>query len=219
MAEAETPFAGLVLTGAYPALWWWAFVLVGLAVGRLDLSARRVRATLFLSGTAAAITGYALGWLSTQLLADGVAVREPVDAYERMPGWDESSVGRWDWAWLSGAQPHTGTPFWLLASAGCAVAVIAVCLVVADVLPLLAYPLASVGAMALTTYSVQVVALWVFPPDGSFGGQVWLLFTAGTVAFAVAWRLLAGRGPLERLLTWSSNRAAGLSERPPAPAI
>ena len=40
--EAETAFASLVLTGAYPALGW-AFVLVGLALGRLDLSARRVR--------------------------------------------------------------------------------------------------------------------------------------------------------------------------------
>jgi uncharacterized membrane protein YeiB len=219
VAEAETPFAVLVLTGAYPALWWWAFVLVGLAVGRLNLSARRVRVGLFLSGAAAAVAGYALGWLSTQLVANGVAVPEPVDAYERMPGWNETSVGRWDWAWLSGAQPHTGTPFWLLASAGFAVAVIAVCLVVGDALPLPAYPLASVGAMALTTYSVQVVALWVFPPDGSFGWKIWLLFTAGTVVFAVAWRLLAGRGPLERLLTWSANRAAGVSARTPASAI
>jgi uncharacterized membrane protein YeiB len=219
LAEAETAFAQLVLTGAYPALWWWAFVLVGLAVGRLDLSARRVRGRLLLGGAAAAVAGYALGWLSTQMLTSGRAFREPVDAYGRMPGWDESSVGRWDWAWLSGAQPHTGTPSWLLASAGFAVAVIAVCLMVADALPRLTYPLASVGAMALTAYSLQVVALWVFPPDGSFGWQVWLLFTAGTVAFAVAWRLLAGRGPLERLLTWSANRAAGLSDRTRAPAI
>jgi uncharacterized membrane protein YeiB len=218
-ADAETPFAVLVLTGPYPALWWWSFVLVGMALGRLDLTARRVQATLFLSGAAAAVAGYALGWLSTQLLSNGVAFPEPADAYERMPGWDESSVGQWDWAWLSGAQPHTGTPFWLLASAGFAVAVIAVCLVVAETLPLLAYPLASVGAMALTTYSSQIVALWVFPPDGSSGGMSWLVFTAGAIVFAVAWRLVAGRGPLERLLTWSANRAAGLSDRTPAPAL
>ncbi|HEX2075808.1 MAG TPA: hypothetical protein VHF92_18685, partial [Geodermatophilus sp.] len=81
--------------------------------------------------------------------------------------------------------------------------------VVADTVPPLAHPLASVGAMALTAYSLQIAALAVFPPDGSFGGTVWLLFTAGAVGFAVAWRLAAGRGPLERLLTWSSNAAAG----------
>jgi uncharacterized membrane protein YeiB len=219
MAEAETAFASLVLTGAYPVLWWWAFVLVGLAIGRLDLSARRVRAILFLAGAAAAVAGYALGWLSTQLLANGVAVREPTDAYERMPGWNEGSIGQWDWAWLSGAQPHTGTPFWLLASAGVATAVIAVCLVIAEASPRLAYPVASVGAMALTAYSLQIVALRVFPPDGSFGGHIWILFIAGVVVFAVAWRLLVGRGPLERLLTWSSNRAARLSDRTPTPAV
>ena len=219
VAEAETAFSALVLTGAYPVLWWWAFVLVGLALGRLDLSARRVRTALIQAGAAAAVTGYALGWASTHLLANGVAVPEPVDAYGRMPGWNEESIGQWDWAWLSGAQPHTGTPFWLLASAGVAVAVIAVCLVVADAFPRLTYPIASVGAMALTAYSLHIVALRVFPPDGSFGWPIWLLFIAGAIIFAVAWRLLVGRGPLERLLTWSSNRAARLSNRTPAPTL
>ncbi len=219
MAEAETAFASLVLTGAYPVLWWWAFVLVGLAIGRLDLSARRVRAILFLAGAAAAVAGYALGWLSTQLLANGVAVPEPADAYERMPGWTEESIGQWEWAWLSGAQPHTGTPFWLLASAGVATAVIAACLVAADASPRLTYPVASVGAMALTAYSLHIVVLRVFPPDGSSRWPTWILFTAGTIVFAVAWRVLVGRGPLERLLTWSSNRAAGLSDRTPAPTV
>ena len=219
VSEAETGFTALVLTGAYPVLWWWAFVLVGLALGRLDLSARRVRAVLLLAGAAAAIAGYALGWLSTQLLANGVAVPEPADASERMPGWTEESIGQWDWAWLSGAQPHTGTPFWLLASVGVAVAVIAVCLVVAEAVPRLAYPVASVGAMALTAYSLHIVVLRVFPPDGSFRWPIWILFIAGAIVFAVAWRVLVGRGPLERLLTWSSNRAAGLSDRTPAPTV
>jgi hypothetical protein len=207
----------LVLTGAYPALWWWSFVLVGLALSRLDLSARRVRTILLLAGAVAAVAGYVLGWLSTQLLANGVAVPEPEDAYGRLGGWDEESVGQWDWSWLSGSQPHTGTPFWLLASAGFAVAVIALCLVVADALPRLSYPLASVGPMALTVCSLHIVVLGILP-DVS-GGTAWIIFTAGAVAFAVAWRLFAGRGPLERLLTWSSNRAAALPDRTPAPAL
>ena len=217
LAEDEGAFASLVLTDAYPALWWWSFVLVGLALSRLDLSARRVRTILLLVGAAVAVAGYLLGWLSTQLLADGLAVPEPEDAYDRLSGWDEQSVGQWDWSWLSGSQPHTGTPLWLLASAGFAVAVIALCLVVADALPRLSYPLASVGAMALTAYSLHIVVLWTLP-DVS-GGAAWVLFTAGAVTFAVAWRLFAGRGPLERLLTWSSNRAAGLPDRTPAPAL
>jgi uncharacterized membrane protein YeiB len=220
VVEADTGFAPLVLTGAYPALWWWCFVLVGLALGRLDLFARRVRVLLFLAGAAAAVVGYVLGWASTQLLANGVAFPEPEDAYGRLRGWDEERIGQWDWAWLSGAQPHSGTAFWLLASAGVAVAVVAVCLSVAEAFPRVAYPVASVGSMALTVYTAHVLALWVFPADDpSSAGTRWLYFTAGAIAFAVAWRLLVGRGPLERLLTWSSNRAAGLSDRAPAPAL
>jgi uncharacterized membrane protein YeiB len=136
-----------------------------------------------------------------------------------MPGWDEETLGQWDWTWLTGAQPHSGTALWLLASAGFAAAVIAVCLVVADAFPRLSYPIASVGAMALTMYSLHVVAFWVFPSAASGGWPVWLLFIAGAIVFAVGWRLLAGRGPLEHVLAWSSNRAAGLAERAPAPAV
>jgi uncharacterized membrane protein YeiB len=220
VVEADTAFVPLVLTGAYPALWWWAFVVVGLAIGRVDLSARRVRAVLLLAGAATAVAGYVLGWASTHLLASGVVFPEAEDVYGRLKGWDEERMGQWDWAWLSGAQPHTGTPAWLLASTGVAVAVIAACLVVADAFPRLAYPIASVGAMALTVYSAHIVALWIFPAgDPASAGTRWLLFTAGAIVFAVAWRLLVGRGPLERLLTWSSNRAAGPSDRAPAPAL
>ncbi len=219
VAGGEQGFGPLMLTGAYPALWWWVFVLVGLALGRLDLSAPQVRRVLLVAGAATAVAGYALGWLSTQLLANGVAYPEPVDAYERMPGWDEESVGQWDWTWLTGAQSHSGTPLWLVASAGFAAAVIAVCLVVADALPRLSYPIASVGAMALTVYSLHVVAFWVFPTAASGDWTMWVVFTAGAVLFAVGWRLLAGRGPLERILARSSNRAASLTERAAAPGL
>jgi uncharacterized membrane protein YeiB len=106
-----------------------------------------------------------------------------------------------------------------LASAGFAAAIIAVCLVAADALPRLTYPIASVGAMALTAYSLQVVAFWLFPTAASGGSSMWLLFTVGVVIFSVGWRLLAGRGPLERILAWSSNRTAGPAERASAPPV
>ena len=203
-AEVETPFTALLLNGEYPALWWWTFILVGLALARLDLADGCVRVTLFLTGAAAAVTGSLLGWLSTELLADGV----PSPGLE--PAYEDS--GPWDWAWLSGAQPHSGTPFWLLASAGVAVLTIAVCLTVADALPRLTQPVASVGTMALTVYSLQVVALWALPPQMS-PGTAWVLLSTGAVASSVAWRHFAGRGPLERLLAWSSDRAARAIDR------
>jgi uncharacterized membrane protein YeiB len=209
----QVAFSPLVLTGPYPALWWSVFVLAGLALGRLDLSAPRVRAVVAGAGAAAAAAGYGLGWLSTKTLANGIAYAEPVDAYDRLRGWDEESIGVWHWDWLSGAQPHSGTPFWLLASAGVAFTIIALSLVVAEALPRLVFPVASVGAMALTVYSLQVVSLRIFPPEGSFGVAVWMAFIAGAVTFAVTWRLLVGRGPIERLLTRSSNRASGICRK------
>ncbi len=197
--DLEQPFTTLLFSGEYPALWWLTFVLVGLALARLDLTASRTRAVLLVAGATAAIIGYSLGWLSTRLLADGIPSAGLEEGYE--------SPGTWNWAWLSGAQPHSGTTFWLVASAGVAAAVIGMCLVIAEVLPRLSYPLAAVGTMALTVYSLQIVALWAFQPDLP-PGVGWILFSAVAVVLSVIWRLVAGRGPLERLLTWSSNRAA-----------
>ncbi|WP_324277492.1 heparan-alpha-glucosaminide N-acetyltransferase domain-containing protein [Blastococcus brunescens] len=50
--------ADLLVTGYYPALLWLAFVLVGLAVGRLDLASVAVRRRLAAAGAAAAVVGY-----------------------------------------------------------------------------------------------------------------------------------------------------------------
>jgi hypothetical protein len=45
---------------------------------------------------------------------------------------------------------------------------------------------------------------------------VWLLFVTGALVSATVWRARLGRGPLERLLTWSSRRAAAVPNPPPA---
>ena len=85
---------------------------------------------------------------------------------------------------------------------------IAGCLVVADRLPAGTFPLASVGSMALTAYTGSVVAIWATGTGQYVDNRSWLAYVLVTVVLATAWRLLLGRGPLERLLTWSSRRAA-----------
>jgi uncharacterized membrane protein YeiB len=198
--------AQLVVTGPYPAMLWCAFVLVGLAVGRLDLSAAGVRAGLAAGGAAAALLGYGGGWLSTRVWAGGVPSRGP-EAGFRFP------VGEWRTAWLTGAEPHSGTTFELVGSSGFAVLVVAGCLVVADRLPVLTAPPAAVGALALSVYSAHIVVLWALlavAPRAAQGFDVWLLFACGALAGATLWRAALGRGPLERLLTWSSSRAAAV---------
>jgi uncharacterized membrane protein len=198
--DRDQAFAQTVLTGTYPALIWWTFVLVGLAVGRLDLGAARTRAALLAGGGVAAVLGYAGGWLSTREWSPE----------ESSPGVGAGfrQRGEFDLAWLSGAAPHGGTTFEVVGSAGVAVAVLGLCLVLADLLPRLTWPLASVGALALTVYSAHLVAIAVLDPGFPAGIGLWLRFCAVAVVAASLWRLLLGRGPLERLLTWSSRAAA-----------
>ncbi|TFV54227.1 DUF418 domain-containing protein [Geodermatophilus sp. DF01-2] len=199
--EEGNAFAFLLFTGYYPAAVWLAFVLVGLAVGRLDLGTARVRAGLVAGGAAAAVLGYGGGWLSARQFAPG----EQPAGIETGFG----SSGKWEPAWFAGAEPHSGTSFEVVGSGGVAVAVIGLCLVAADLLPRLTYPLASVGVMALSVYTAQIVAIWALGVDSADDWGRWARFTITAVLLATVWRLRVGRGPLERLLTWSSRRAAG----------
>jgi uncharacterized membrane protein YeiB len=205
--DADHYLARLLVTGPYPAMLWWAFVLVGLAVGRLDLRAPVVRARLAAVGAAAAVAGYGVGRLTTDLLADGRLSRGPEEGFRY-------SLGQWRGTWFTGAEPHSGTTFELVGSVGFAVLVLAACLVVADGVPLLVAPLAAVGGMALSVYTAHLVVIWALmsvAPQATEGVDVWLLFVAGALVGATAWRALLGRGPLERLLTWSSSRAAAVA--------
>jgi uncharacterized membrane protein YeiB len=199
--EDGNAFTFLLFTGYYPAAVWLAFVLVGLAVGRLDLRAARVRAGLVGGGIAAAVPGYLGGWLSTRQLAPGQELAGIETGF--------GSVAEWDPAWFAGAEPHSSTTFEVVGSGGVAVAVIGLCLLAADLLPRLLYPLASVGALALSVYTAQIVVIRVLEVDSSDDWGTWVRFTVTALLLASVWRLRLGRGPLERLLTWTSHRAAG----------
>lgn len=197
----DAPFVSLAVTGAYPALIWWTFILMGLAVGRCDLTSTRVRATLLAAGAGLAVAGYASGWLTTQWFAAGRPVTWPAEDTYRP---EES-----DPVLLTGAFPHSGTTFEIVGSVGVALAVIAVCLVMADRLPRGLFPLTAVGSMALTAYAGGIVAVWVTGAMDYDTNRPWLVYVLITIAAATLWRLFLGRGPLERLVTWSSHRTAG----------
>lgn len=73
-------------------------------------------------------------------------------------------------------------------------------------------PLAAVGALALTVYSVQIVTIWWWtrtywdlldPATNEPLGWMVLI----TLAVATLWRALFGRGPLERLFGWAARTA------------
>jgi hypothetical protein len=202
----DEPFLSLVVTGGCPALIWWTSILVGPAVGRSDLGSARVRTTLLAAGVGLAVLGYGGGWVSTHVWAGG----------RPLTGWYERP-DQWDPVWSTGTAPRSGTIVEIAGSVGVAFVVIALCLVTAERLPRVVVPLAWVGSMALTVYAGSTVAAWALGTMDYAENRPWLAYVLGTVVLATAWRLAFGRGPLERLLTWSSTRAAGQS-RPPSSA-
>ena len=155
----------------------------------------------------------------------------PEDYYEKeFPAGEEPTVGPeitdfWSYvdpSRLVSIEPHSGTPFEVVGSGGFAIGVIALALLATRrrVIRWILYPIASVGAMALTAYSVHIVAIFALGEVAWAGQNNWLyLFFVLTALLACTiWTTLIGRGPLERLLTAVSRRTATLVPSPPVAA-
>ena len=180
----------------YPAGVWVAYLLVGLAVGRTDLSGPATRRTLLLVGGGCAIVGYGAAALAMRTV-DSPSVRA-----------------------LLTAEPHTDTGPEVLGNTGVALAVLAVCLVAAERAPHLVAPLAATGALALTVYSTQIVALAIFGPGvvrRPSDNALLATFVVVTLVATTLWRSVWGRGPLERLLHEASTRTADALVAPVPP--
>ena len=223
------PLASLndvLLSGVYPALTWAAYLLIGMLVARAILAARRAgreRLALAVIGGAGAVlaaAGVAASELGVRLLAEDGDVDRARDvllanAYGAVPSAEP--------AWQLLAAPHSGTPADIARTAGIALAVIAVLSLLASLLPAsaarLMEPLRAAGAAPLTIYVVHVVLLTML--GGTLGSVPGVVGWAGlavqvAVALGIGAVLAAtrSRGPLERLVGWLAEAAAGR----PAPA-
>ncbi|GAA1696196.1 heparan-alpha-glucosaminide N-acetyltransferase domain-containing protein [Microbacterium sediminicola] len=186
--EAVWLFFGL----AYPAPLWIAFVLAGMAIGRLDL--RRP----------AALWALAVGGAALTVLSELLAL-VPVDA--------QSYLGQ---VWTT--SPHSGGLLEVWGSCGFAVAVMALSILLCRT-PVSAalLPIRATGSMPLTAYSAQIViwAIWSFLALGTttdlYGFRALQPFwpmVFGILIGCTLWALLRGRGPLERLVErFSAPRA------------
>ncbi|MCK9795990.1 heparan-alpha-glucosaminide N-acetyltransferase domain-containing protein [Isoptericola sp. 4D.3] len=198
-----------VLTGAYPAIVWMAYVLAGMAIGRCDLRSERLRTGLLVGGLAAwAVLSVASGAL-TDVAGGQDAVVAQRDATTSTGG----ATFAWDDPWpdpagLLLAGPHDDTTFEAFASGGFAVAVVGLCLHVGRLGRWVLAPLAAVGSMALTVYSLQIVAIWHWDLLGSTTNGPLVVLVLVTLAAATVWRFLLGRGPVERLVSAVADRAA-----------
>ncbi|ASU84977.1 DUF1624 domain-containing protein [Nocardiopsis gilva YIM 90087] len=224
-----------LLTGYYPACTFMAFVIAGMAVGRIDLSAPRVRLGLAGTGAGLAVLGYGGSWLLvyplgglTRLVSDagpdlsGVdpALLGPISAWMVDQIYDLHGQVPTDsvW-WLLVASPHSGTSFEIAGALGVGLLVLVGCMALADVAGAVLYPLAAAGAMALTLYAGHIVVMALFGMSFLDVAPFRLeLFVIASLVIATLWRLLVGRGPLERGLAWLADLGPLLLPRADGPA-
>ncbi len=236
----------LALNGTYPAVSWMAYIFAGMALGRLDFARKAVRVRLAIIGPSLALLGYGGAWLAGKLIP---AAAEPdYTAFDE--AWSKALAGQdsmnwteeqwkefdeknawiydklpdeatgFDWASLTAASPHSGTPFELAGNIGVAISVIV------GLIALLGYcgkasvwsrrilaPLIAVGSMSLTVYVAHIAAVWYLvdhPVNGTgylTGWRMWGVFVVGAMVFALIWRRFLKRGPLEWIMALATKPA------------
>ncbi|HWS58345.1 MAG TPA: heparan-alpha-glucosaminide N-acetyltransferase domain-containing protein [Actinotalea sp.] len=184
---------GLLVGPYYPAVVWIAYLLVGLAVGRLDLRSSGVRVRLASLGALATAAGYGAGALALRVLP-------------RDDTW---------WRSLLAGHPHANTAPEVVGNLGVVLLVLVGSLVLADRFPRAVAPLAATGQLALTAYCAHIVVIAVLGPGVVYSPTAlsWLTFLVVIVGGCTAWRARYGRGPLERALHEASTRAAAAATR------
>jgi uncharacterized membrane protein len=223
LTDPGTAVVRLLLTGYYPVLVWLAYVLAGLAVGRSDLRERATALRLLIGGLALAATAWIV---STVLLAAGPARVLDPDGTAGLDGWGAAwwlqngeaygTVPTGDWRWLLVAAAHTGTPFDLLHTIGTSLAVLGACLLItrSDLVRRLARPVAAVGSMTLTLYTVHVLLL--VSEVGTWGEPAYYWAqVVGALVVAPLWLWRFRRGPLEQLVHAISHDIARAAVPPP----
>ncbi|MBC7552018.1 MAG: DUF1624 domain-containing protein [Cellulomonas sp.] len=187
----DGPFAlavDVLISGTYAAGIWMAYVLTGLAVGRLDLLRGDVRRGLVLAGAGLAVAGYIGGSLAFRAAAGA-----------------GPEVLR-----LLSVEPHADSTFEVVSNTGVALGVLGLCLVVADRWPRVVYPVAATGALALSVFSVHIVAIAALGPQVVHQPDVATHVAFVVIALVVVsgWHAWLGRGPLELLLHGLSTDTA-----------
>lgn len=211
---------GFVLSGSYSIVVWMAFVLGGLALGRLRVATVRTAVTAVGVGVGLALVGYGIGGIGQSVVQGFESSR----SYAEGPaGWDgypqalaaADPLGAVLRA-IFAVEPHSGGTAEVLGSGGFALAIIGVCLLLARPLRWVLLPLGALGSMPLSAYSGHIVAIALISGPGAFysSNAFWGVLALGVVAVATVWSMFFGRGPLERLVGYSARRMAGGAARP-----
>lgn len=192
----------LLLTGYYPAAAWLAYLLLGLAVGRLALG--RARTAALVAATGAGLL--ALAEAVSRLLLGPLGGREVLGEDRELDRGFFGNVPTDRAWWLAVDAPHSTTPPDLVGTAGAALLVLGVALLVATRLPVVLAPLAAAGSMPLSLYTAHVALLGLTDTDDP--ERYYLLQVAVGLVAAVLWRRYVGRGPLEAALAVVAERVS-----------
>lgn len=218
----------VVINGAYPVLTVLPITLIGLSVGRLNLSARSVQLRMLGAGALLSAVGYGGSALADHFgnLATVIGAGSIVDGQQQIQAAaiaEAGTVPTTSWAWLLTAGPHSGTPMEILGATGCALAVLGAALMIGNRAYRVLHPVLAVGTMPLTAYTAHLIAVWAIG-DGQNFSQSWLLLaahTGTTMMLAVIWLHYFQSGPLERglrtIANAASKRPAELISRPRPP--
>lgn len=186
-----------------------AFVL-GMALGRLDLTSLRTGLILAASGLFFFIVGRIMAvqilpdWFSAfeqwLVVAADLTHAQPPDEYATWPLNTNFPM----WHMLFSWAPHTASTFQTATGTGLAILVLGLCGLVAKKASIVLSPFAAVGRVSLTLYASQFVVVWVLGLNGieSGLGEVPfgdLLVALGVVAAGWLLTRLPG-GPLESMM-------------------
>lgn len=247
LADPVVFLRGVFVSGAYPALTWIVYVMVGIVVGRLVIAARDTGTVRALGIRLAAIgTMVSAGVFATAMLIAGPL--GGLAAYAADTG-TSSGIARDDyfvssygvptddsWWLLASPAPHSGSFPDLAITAGLAVAVIGALLVVGQTLGRVGErvlgPVLAAGGAPLTVYTLHVIvaafAAALAMPDGYLesgeqpwwfvSGWIWLVHIVGALLVGTGLMLARSRGPLERFVGWTGRSfAQQAGDRPPGP--
>ncbi len=196
----------IFLTGDYPVVVYLAYLCAGLAIGRLDLTSRRLGIWLLGGGVAMTLAAtavsdlllYPLGGLARLIDLTGE------DAVTLL--WDPEQESPW-W-YLALASPHAHTQLDLVHSTGSAMAVLGASLLLTRIATVdrLLRPVQLAGAMTLTLYSGHILVLATgLLEDHELA--LYFVLVVGSMVFATLWRRWRSQGPLEELVARAAGRA------------
>jgi uncharacterized membrane protein YeiB len=183
----------IFFNGLYPVFPWAAFLIMGLWLGRQDLTEHILRRKILLAGIGALVFAECLSWTVSHMATSGLGNPDLKDFL----------------MWLA-IDPWEPMPLFPISAVGTALIVIILSMMLAEKCSNARwlFPFMALGQLTLTLYVAHIIfGLTVLKAMESFGMEpllfpVWatVLFYMGALLFAYHWKRRFQKGPLEWLM-------------------